>query len=158
VTGTGTARALKKLENTCRSIKKNEPMALRKRTKHIAEVNMSSMTDIIFMLLIFFMLTSTLVKMIDYELPTSNSRAPAPMKVDIKVKKDGTMRVNDTDVTEETLEKVLKEEIAKKTRQPEKATVAILPEVGCTTEQWAYAMTIANKVKAKAVMGTQPQQ
>ena len=36
-------------------------MALQKRSKVSAEFNMSSLTDIIFLLLIFFMLTSTVV-------------------------------------------------------------------------------------------------
>jgi biopolymer transport protein ExbD len=36
-------------------------MALRSRNKVSANFNMSSMTDIVFLLLIFFMLTSTLV-------------------------------------------------------------------------------------------------
>ena len=36
-------------------------MGLRKRSKVSAEFNMSSLTDIIFLLLIFFMLTSTVV-------------------------------------------------------------------------------------------------
>ena len=36
-------------------------MALKKRTRVSAEFNMSSLTDIIFLLLIFFMLTSTVV-------------------------------------------------------------------------------------------------
>ena len=36
-------------------------MALRSRNKISANFNMSSMTDIVFLLLIFFMLTSTLV-------------------------------------------------------------------------------------------------
>ena len=52
-------------------------MALRGRNKISPNFNMSSMTDIVFLLLIFFMLTSTLVSsnVLDLLLPSSKSQA-----------------------------------------------------------------------------------
>ncbi|MCB0682601.1 MAG: biopolymer transporter ExbD, partial [Saprospiraceae bacterium] len=53
-------------------------MALKKRSKVSAEFSMSSLTDIIFLLLIFFMLTSNFVKIQPFELPESDSKTVAP--------------------------------------------------------------------------------
>jgi biopolymer transport protein ExbD len=52
-------------------------MALRGRNKVSPNFNMSSMTDIVFLLLIFFMLTSTLVSpnALNLLLPNSNAKA-----------------------------------------------------------------------------------
>lgn len=131
-------------------------MGLRKKPKHIAEVNMSSMTDIIFMLLIFFMMTSTLVKMVPYKLPESDSRAKAPIKITVEVHKDGLFKVNEQEATEENMEAILREEIKKKGVAPKKTTVTIMPEIGTTTEYWSIPMKIANKVGARAILGTEP--
>ena len=51
-------------------------MNLRNRNKVSAEFNMSSMTDMVFLLLIFFMLTSTLVttSALDVILPKSKAQ------------------------------------------------------------------------------------
>jgi biopolymer transport protein ExbD len=53
-------------------------MGLKQRTKVSAEFNMSSLTDIIFLLLIFFMLTSSLVNptAINLKLPNSSRSKP----------------------------------------------------------------------------------
>ena len=54
-------------------------MALKKRSRVTAQFNMSSLTDIIFLLLIFFMLTSSLVapNALNLKLP-GQANAPAP--------------------------------------------------------------------------------
>lgn len=63
-------------------------MGLKKRTKVSAEFNMSSLTDIIFLLLIFFMLTSSVVSptAINLQLPNSSKRAKQTKKVEGPIK------------------------------------------------------------------------
>lgn len=55
-------------------------MGLKKRSKVSALFNMSSLTDIIFLLLIFFMLTSSLVapNALNLKLPGQNTATPPP--------------------------------------------------------------------------------
>ncbi len=69
-------------------------MGLKKRSKASAEFNMSSLTDIIFLLLIFFMLTSSMVvpNALNLKLPgKSNSRTVLERKpAKITIKRDGT--------------------------------------------------------------------
>lgn len=65
-------------------------MRLRGRNKVTPEFNMSSMTDIVFLLLIFFMLASTLVttSAIDILLPTANGKTENKKSVAVSIKKD----------------------------------------------------------------------
>ena len=65
---------------------------IKRRTKTIGAFSMSSMTDIIFLLLIFFMLTSTIVvpNAIKVNLPQGKERAHAQPMARITIKSDLT--------------------------------------------------------------------
>jgi len=71
-------------------------MGLKKRSKVSAEFNMSSLTDIIFLLLIFFMLTSSLVNptAINLKLPASSSKPSQPSTAPINVVVDASRRIS----------------------------------------------------------------
>jgi len=72
-------------------------MALKRRNKVNAAFSMSSMTDIVFLLLIFFMVTSTLVapNALKLLLPQSNSQTAAKPVTTISVTKDLKYYIND---------------------------------------------------------------
>ena len=65
---------------------------IKRRTKTIGDFSMSSMTDIIFLLLIFFMLTSTIVlpNAIKVNLPQGKERAHTQPMARITIKADLT--------------------------------------------------------------------
>lgn len=69
-------------------------MGLKKRNKVSPEFSMSSLTDIIFLLLIFFMLTSNFVRIQPFPLPKSDSKTVAPISVVVTIETDGRMTVN----------------------------------------------------------------
>jgi biopolymer transport protein ExbD len=129
-------------------------MAIKKRNKLSAEFNMSSLTDIIFLLLIFFMLTSNAVQ-ITVELPQSNSTTVAPSNLPVLMKVDGTITVVGQPSSMDALEK----DIAKSVRvtdNKENATVTIISEVGVPWENVHKVMAIASGLKLKAIIATQP--
>ncbi|RME01241.1 MAG: biopolymer transporter ExbD, partial [Bacteroidetes bacterium] len=64
-------------------------MALKRRNKTSAEFSMASLTDVIFLLLIFFVLTSKLVKLSNFELPESDSTTVAPVTMVVEVDENG---------------------------------------------------------------------
>ncbi len=130
-------------------------MALRKKKKHVAEVNMSSMTDIIFMLLIFFMLTSTMVKFIQYKLPESNQRTTSTIKTIVGIEKSGKFSVNYKTVDFSRLEATIRSTIGK---VPEGVTptVTIAAEQGTAFGQVTKVMAVANRMKAKTILATDP--
>ena len=68
-------------------------MAVKKRNKTSAEFSMSSLTDIIFLLLIFFMLTSSMIQ-INIQLPESSSKTVAPTDYTVMMTKDGAVKFN----------------------------------------------------------------
>ena len=82
-------------------------MNLRGRNKVTPEFNMSSMTDIVFLLLIFFMIASTLVttNAIDILLPTANGKTENKKSVAVSIKKDLTYYIDDKRIGESVLEK-----------------------------------------------------
>lgn len=63
-------------------------MAIRRNTKVSSEISMSSMTDIVFLLLIFFLITSTLVNpnALKLLLPKSTGQISAKASVSVSVK------------------------------------------------------------------------
>lgn len=89
-------------------------MGVKKRSKVSAEFNMSSLTDIIFLLLIFFMLTSTLVtpNALNLSLPgSSKSKTPPSSKklTQVKVERNGTYYLNGTKVSLSAIEKQMRQ-------------------------------------------------
>jgi biopolymer transport protein ExbD len=84
-------------------------MALNKRSKVSAEFNMSSLTDIIFLLLIFFMLTSTVVapNALNLKLPgrSDTPASPATERLDeVRIDGSGAFFFNDRRIDRATLE------------------------------------------------------
>jgi len=130
-------------------------MALKKRSKISAEFSMSSLTDIIFLLLIFFMLTSTLVKIEAVDLPESDSKTVAPVSVAVMLYQTGIYKIESSEVAEGELEKELKKRY-EETDENADFTVTIVAEIFTLFEKVVRIMTLAEKMKVKAILATQP--
>ena len=106
-------------------------MGLKKRNKANAEFNMSSLTDIIFLLLIFFMLTSSMVvpNALNLKLPgksKSSTELKAP-PTNISIKRDGSYWIGGQKVSINRIEKAILE-LGKKGR-PVSMTLSPDPRV-----------------------------
>jgi biopolymer transport protein ExbD len=84
-------------------------MGLQQKNKVEAAFSMSSMTDIIFLLLIFFMLTSSFITPsgLSVNLPSSATSDIVMQEVTVSVTKDLQFSVNDQLVTRDQLKSVL---------------------------------------------------
>lgn len=129
-------------------------MAIKKRNKVSAEFNMSSLTDIIFLLLIFFMLTSKMVQ-ISVKLPKSDSTTVAPSNLPVIMTVDGTVTVGGKPSSMESLEQDVASAV-RVTDNKEFATLTIISEVGVPWENVHKAMQIASGLKLKAIIATEP--
>jgi biopolymer transport protein ExbD len=129
-------------------------VAVKKRNKVNAEFNMSSLTDIIFLLLIFFMLTSSAVQ-ITIPLPESDSKTVAPTNLPVLMTVDGSISVAGKPSSLESLEKDIAFAV-RKTDNKENATVTIISEVGVPWSSVHKVMAIASGLKIKAIIATQP--
>lgn len=134
-------------------------MGFKKRSKVSAEFSMSSLTDIIFLLLIFFMLTSTIVSpnAIVLKLPSSSrSKAQASRKpLTVKVSAQKQYSVNGQNIMPETLSSTLTDYIQNDGRSPDEITaiIDIHPEVDAQT--LVDVVTQVNELKLKMVLATE---
>lgn len=88
-------------------------MGLKKKAKVSAQFSMSSLTDIIFLLLIFFMLTSSMVvpNALNLKLP-GKSKSTTELKApptNITIKRDGTYWIRGEKVSIVRIEKAVRE-------------------------------------------------
>ncbi|QDP85251.1 biopolymer transporter ExbD [Chryseobacterium sp. SNU WT5] len=85
-------------------------MELKRKNRVNAEFSMASMTDIIFLLLIFFMITSSAISQsaIDVKLPKATANNPSVQDPSVvTIKEDGRYFVNDKEIPKEQLEEYL---------------------------------------------------
>lgn len=127
-------------------------MGLKKRSKVSAEFSMSSLTDIIFLLLIFFMLTSTLVapNSLNLRLPgKSKTQTTAPSKIDeVRVGSKGEYYFNGRRMNIGKLEETLK----RKVRLKKKYNMALDPHDRAPVESVIAVMDIALTLNINAFL------
>ena len=129
-------------------------MALRSRNKVSADFNMSSMTDIVFLLLIFFMLTSTLVSpnALKLLLPSSKSRTLEKQTVSVSITKDIDFFINENKVQESNIEQELKLLLG----NIDEAAIILHADKTVDIEHVVKVMDIAYRNKYKIVLSTTP--
>jgi biopolymer transport protein ExbD len=127
------------------------------RTRNKVEVNYSvaSMTDIIFLLLLFFMLTSTLVSpnALRLLLPKSNSQTTSKPITTVSITKDFVFYVETTRVDVTQLEALLQHKIGQ-TKDP---TIAIHSDKSVPIEYIVDVMNIARRNNYKVILATSPE-
>ena len=89
-------------------------MAIKSRNKRKIDFNSSSMSDLVFLLLIFFMLTSTLVapNAIKLLLPSSNSKTMSKQTITVYVDENNQYYVGEKLVNESELQTEIYAELA----------------------------------------------
>lgn len=115
---------------------------------------MSSLTDIIFLLLIFFMLTSTLIN-IQVDIPESDVKTVAPTSVVVTIFKNGEYTLNGRELSPRSLPGAIRTEV-EKAENREEATVTIVAEKGVPFERVVDMMNIAKSLRTRAILATQP--
>jgi len=129
-------------------------MSLRSRNKVTPNFNMSSMTDIVFLLLIFFMLTSTLVSpnALKLLLPSSKAKTLEKQTISISITKDIQFYINENPVLENTIEQELKLII----NNEQEPAIILHTDKTVAIEHVVKVMDIAYRNKYKIVLATTP--
>lgn len=126
-------------------------MNLQSRNKINASFSMSSMTDVIFLLLIFFMLTSSLTSTgLQVNLPSSASSQIVMQKVSVTINEDLQYFVNDKRVNRNRLEAELRNALT-----GEENTVVLNVDKTVPTEHLIYVAGLAAKLEAKVTVATE---
>lgn len=129
-------------------------MAIKRKSKINPNFNMSSMTDIVFLLLIFFLVTSTLVNpnALKLLLPQSTNQLSEEIQsVTVSIDKDLVYYFN----TKVTPFSMLEEKITEELADSELATLNIQAEKSVPIEHVVRVMNIAKKHGYKAILATE---
>ncbi|SRX54254.1 biopolymer transporter ExbD [Aequorivita sp. CIP111184] len=129
-------------------------MNLRGRNKVSAEFSMSSMTDIVFLLLVFFLLTSPAITpdALDLILPKAKGKTSNVQKASVSITKDGAYYVDKERVSEYSIESELKKTLAGQ----DEPTIILRAEEGVPIEDAVFVMDIANRNNFKVVLAVRP--
>ncbi len=129
-------------------------MNIRGKNKINPEFNMSSMTDIVFLLLIFFMLTSTLVTVnaLDIVLPKAEGKTENKKATAVSITKNLDFYVDRKKVKESEIEQYLLNKISNE----ENPTIVLRAEEGVPIEKAVKILDIANRNKIKVILAVRP--
>ncbi len=129
-------------------------MNLRGRNKINPEFSMSSMTDIVFLLLVFFLLTSPAIapNALDLILPKAKGKTTQVQKASVSITKAGAYYINNERVSEYNIE----EELNKLLSGQSEPTIILRAEEGVPIEDAVFVMDIANKNNFKVVLAVRP--
>jgi len=130
-------------------------MALRSRNKIEVNYSVSGMTDIIFLLLLFFMLTSTLINpnALNLLLPRSNSQVPAKPVTTVSITSDIQFYVDRKFVDIQQLEPVLQVKMANRKER----VLSINADRSVPIEHIVTVMNIARRNNYKVILATSPE-
>ncbi len=129
-------------------------MNLKSRNKVSVDFSMSGMTDIVFLLLIFFMLTSTLVapNALKLLLPQAGQATTSDLSIpQVLLRSDGRITVDGRNILFEQLESVLQ---AKSAGKPEPA-IRLITAQGVTVKETVKIMNVAAKLDIQVVLTKQ---
>ena len=127
-------------------------MKLKGRNKVSPDFSMSSMTDIVFLLLVFFMLTSNSPNALDLLLPKAKGKSTNTQNVSVSIDKDLQYFVNSQKINGEYIEIELKKAL----EGQEKPTIILRAEESVAIKEAVYVMDIANRNSYKVILAVRP--
>lgn len=136
-------------------------MAYKRQTKVLADTAMSSMTDLVFLLLIFFLITSTLVNpnALKLMLPKSTGQVSAKATVSVSIKdwQDGsyTYHINGDDQPVPFTE--VEDDLVNLLQNEEDPTFSIYADESVPVKEVVSVMNIAKRNHYKVILATQPE-
>lgn len=128
-------------------------MKLRGRNKISPEFSMSSMTDIVFLLLVFFMLTSNSPNALDLLLPKAKGKSTNTQNVSVSINKDLQYFVDDKVIDAANLETELHTALDGK----ESPVIILRVEESVPIENAVTVMDVANQNSYKVILAVRPQ-
>lgn len=135
-------------------------MAIKSQNKINTEFSMASMSDMVFLLLIFFMLTSTLVSpnAIKLLLPSSSSRTIAKQTTTVYINDQNLFFVNETPATDANMQSLLSQSLIGQTEGVIvlRADKSVPVQYVVTVIDAVNQMNDVLKTKHKVILATKP--
>ena len=126
-------------------------MDFKTRNKITPNFNMSSMTDVVFLLLIFFMIASTLAKnlnTIDVKLPQAKGKSENRENISVSIDSKNRFYIDGEFVRK----KNIKDELITKLSKSNKRVIILRSDSKVPIKEIVYVMDIANKNSIKVVL------
>ena len=132
-------------------------MNLRSRSKVSAEVNMSSMTDLVFLLLIFFILASTLFtsSALDIILPKSGAQTVKKKNITLTVNEDLEFDLNGTIISYDQVESRLKAAVSQLAFD-EEPVIVLRADQSIPTGETVRILDIGYRNNMRMIIATDP--
>lgn len=127
-------------------------MKIRGRNKVSPEFSMSSMTDIVFLLLVFFMITANSPNALDLLLPKARGKSTNTQNVSVSINKDLNYFIDKKPISVENLEQELKIAL----QGVDKPTIILRVEESVPIEKAVTVMDIANQNQYKVILAVRP--
>ncbi len=127
-------------------------MKLKGRNKVSPDFSMSSMTDIVFLLLIFFMLTANSPNALDLLLPKAKGKSTNTQNVSVSIDKNLQYFVNSQRINGDYIEIELKKAL----EGQDKPTIILRAEESVAIKEAVNVMDIANRNNYKVILAVRP--
>ena len=127
-------------------------MKLKGRNKISPEFSISSMTDIVFLLLIFFLLTSNSPNALDLILPKAKGKTTNTQQVSVSIDADLRYFVNEKLVEQAQLEAALIQELSAQ----EAPTIILRAAESIAIKEAVFVMDVANRNQFKVILAVRP--
>lgn len=133
-------------------------MGLKRRIRVEPEFSLAAMIDVIFLLLMFFMLTSKFVtpNALNLSLPSSNSTTMASPTLSVSIRSTGEYYIETKLTPEKALLPALQAKIKSLGKTPKETTITVVAERGTPVENVVTILDIANKLQVKTILATDP--
>ena len=127
-------------------------MKFKGKNKIDPNFSMSSMTDIVFLLLIFFMLTANAPNALDLLLPKAKGKSTNQQNVSVTINRNLEYFVNNEQINGEYIEIELKKAL----KGQEKPTIILRAEESVAIKEAVNVMDIANRNNYKVILAVRP--
>lgn len=127
-------------------------MKIRGRNKVSPEFSMSSMTDIVFLLLVFFMITANSPNALDLLLPKARGKSTNTQNVSVSINKDLSYFIDKKQIDVANLEQELRVAL----QGVDKPTIILRVEESVPIENAVTVMDIANQNQYKVILAVRP--
>jgi biopolymer transport protein ExbD len=127
-------------------------MKLKGRNKVSSEFSMSSMTDIVFLLLIFFLLTSNSPNALDLLLPKARGKSTNTQQLAVSIDASLMYYINDTQVAKADVEAALISALSNQ----QNPTIILRAAESIAIKEAVYIMDIANRNQFKVILAVRP--
>lgn len=133
-------------------------MALKRKTKVEPQFSFAAMIDVVFLLLLFFMVTSKFVtpNALNLQLPSSSATTMASPNLAVSIDKEGKFFLDSKPISEANLEAGIRDRMTKLGEDKSKIVVTVVADKQAAVENVVFVLDIANRLQIKTILATDP--